>query len=89
MVKRARSLSTSSVAATTPHPAMKKTREDIKFLPNKIATVENAAKVDAHPPVFQLLDALHGNAKKKPTKGECVVYWMRMEDLRSEQLPCL
>ena len=79
MVKRARSLSSTA----SPRHTMKKTREDSKFLPNKIATAENAAKVDAHPPVFQLLDAVHDKVKKA-TKGDCVVYWMRLQDMRSE-----
>ncbi|TFK92182.1 hypothetical protein K466DRAFT_582102 [Polyporus arcularius HHB13444] len=62
---------------------MKKTRTDVKFLPNKIATAKNAAKVDAHPPLLQLLEAVRDNAmNKNVVKGDCVVYWMRMEDLR-------
>ncbi|RPD67238.1 hypothetical protein L227DRAFT_538252 [Lentinus tigrinus ALCF2SS1-6] len=63
--------------------AMKKTRRDVKFLPNKIATAENAASADAHPPLMQLLDAVRDNAMSQDVaKGKCVVYWMRMEDLR-------
>ncbi|KAI0661061.1 DNA photolyase, FAD-binding/Cryptochrome [Cubamyces menziesii] len=62
-------------------PAMKKAKADAKFLPNKIATAENAAKADAAPPLFQLLDAMHAGVKN-PAKGDCVVYWMRLEDMR-------
>lgn len=62
-------------------PALKKSKDDAKYLPNKIATKENAARVDASPPVFQLLEAVH--TAVKPVKGDCVVYWMRMEDMRS------
>ncbi|EIW62025.1 uncharacterized protein TRAVEDRAFT_44861 [Trametes versicolor FP-101664 SS1] len=61
-------------------PALKKSKDDAKYLPNKIATKENAARVDASPPVFQLLEAVH--TATEPAKGDCVVYWMRMEDMR-------
>ncbi|CAL1700848.1 unnamed protein product [Somion occarium] len=61
----------------------KKTRRDIKFLPNKVATVENATKADKNPPLFQLEHVLKICSKVQPaSKGEAVVYWMRMEDLR-------
>ena len=74
-------LSTSSQNDGTP---TKKTRQDTKFLPNKIATAENAAKVDAHPPLLTLLDAVRDHGTNADVaKGDCVVYWMRMEDLRS------
>ncbi|KAI0771551.1 DNA photolyase, FAD-binding/Cryptochrome [Trametes elegans] len=76
MTKRQRSIS-----PTLDSPAMKKSRDDAKFLPNKIATAENAAKADASPPLLQLLDAVAVGVQK-PAKGECVVYWMRMEDMR-------
>ncbi|OJT04121.1 Deoxyribodipyrimidine photo-lyase [Trametes pubescens] len=61
-------------------PALKKSKDDAKYLPNKIATKENAARVDASPPVLQLLEAVH--TAIKPAKGDCIVYWMRMEDMR-------
>ncbi|KAI0832344.1 DNA photolyase, FAD-binding/Cryptochrome [Trametes gibbosa] len=60
---------------------MKKSRDDAKFLPNKIATAENAARVDASPPVFLLQEAARSTSKNQ-AKGDCVVYWMRMEDMR-------
>ncbi|KAI0353585.1 hypothetical protein OH77DRAFT_1407066 [Trametes cingulata] len=76
MAKRPR-----STTPTKDSPAMKKSKADAKFLPNKIATAENAAKADASPPMLQLLDAVAAGVRK-PAKGECVVYWMRMEDMR-------
>lgn len=66
-------------------PALKKTRQDVKFLPNKIATAEAAAKADANPPLLLLRDVLAHTVK--PSDGECVVYWIRMEDLRGELSP--
>ena len=81
MGKRDRSLSSSLSHAFPENRAKKKTRQDIAFLPNKIATAENAARVDASPPILQLVEAVQHNIKKPP-EGECVVYWMRMEDLR-------
>jgi deoxyribodipyrimidine photo-lyase len=48
----------------------------------KVATAEDAARVDANPPLGQLVRLLEQS--KKAEKGECVVYWMRMEDMRSE-----
>ena len=48
----------------------------------KVATPENAASVDRNPPFQQLLGALN-NGLKEVKKGDCTVYWMRMEDLRS------
>ncbi|TFY67796.1 hypothetical protein EVG20_g3814 [Dentipellis fragilis] len=74
MAKRARS---SSIIA----PAAKKSRGDVKVVHNKIASSEAAAKVDANPPLAKLLKAMKSHAKQ-PTKGEAVVYWMRMEDMR-------
>lgn len=63
---------------------VKREREhkDTMNMYNKIATYENAKAVDENPPLDILLNAVeHGI--KKPEKGESVVYWMRMEDLRS------
>ena len=61
--------------------ASKKMRNTAKFLPNRIATAEAAARVDADPPLGKLLKALHNSVKTVP-KGEAIVYWMRMADLR-------
>lgn len=49
---------------------------------NKIATTENAASVDKNPPLQILLDAV-ADFKNDEEKGDSVVYWMRMEDMRS------
>lgn len=83
MAKQTRTLSASSTTAAASR-ARKKSREETQFNPNKIATAKNAARVDADPPLSQLINAtIHGGIETPP-KGECVVYWMRMEDLRSE-----
>lgn len=49
----------------------------------KIATAEDAARVDADPPLDQLMRLLKEGSPKVDS-GESVVYWMRMEDMRSE-----
>lgn len=49
---------------------------------NKIATAENAATVDKNPPLGILLQAV-ADGVEDVGKGSSVVYWMRMEDLRS------
>ncbi|CAK5275506.1 unnamed protein product [Mycena citricolor] len=51
------------------------------FNPRKITTAEIGASVDANPPLSLLLQAV-ANGAKKHRKGDCVVYWMRMGDLR-------
>lgn len=51
---------------------------------NRIASLDNAAAANKNPPVAQLQHAL--KSVKTPDTvdpGACVVYWMRMEDLRS------
>ncbi|KAK7695928.1 hypothetical protein QCA50_000567 [Cerrena zonata] len=72
-------LSTSSRSTGAP---TKKTRHDTKFLPNKIATAENAALADYAPPFRKLEELTKVCEKLKPPTGVCIVYWMRMEDLR-------
>jgi deoxyribodipyrimidine photo-lyase len=62
-------------------PAQKKPRTLGPFTPNKIATAEAAATVDADPPLPKLIKAV--NDDFKTIKGKCVVHWMRMGDLRS------
>jgi hypothetical protein len=52
------------------------------FAPIKIATASAAATVQTNPPFLRLLDALR-NVVQKPSKGQSIVYWMRMGDLRS------
>jgi hypothetical protein len=63
--------------------AAKKTRRDTQFLPRKIATAENAAKADNYTPFAKLHDIM-ARMKANPVKGDAVVYWMRMQDLRSK-----
>jgi hypothetical protein len=41
-----------------------------------------AARVDEDPPLDQLLRVMKDT--KKADKGESVIYWMRMEDMRGE-----
>ncbi|KAJ7638961.1 FAD binding domain of DNA photolyase-domain-containing protein [Roridomyces roridus] len=50
------------------------------FRPNKIATPEAAAAVDANPPLPLLLKAVQDVGSKSPR--DSVVFWMRMGDLR-------
>lgn len=49
-----------------------------------MATAEDAARVDENPPLDILMDMQKSKDKKEAAKGESVVYWMRMEDLRCE-----
>lgn len=56
---------------------------NLKFTPNKVASHDAAAAVDADPPLPKLLKAVEDGVKN-PAKGESVVYWMRMGDLRSK-----
>lgn len=53
------------------------------FVPRKVAHAEVAAAVDARPPLSQLLKVAK-ETESQTEKGRCVVYWMRMGDLRSE-----
>ncbi|TFK55994.1 hypothetical protein OE88DRAFT_1731629 [Heliocybe sulcata] len=59
----------------------KKMKKYNTFLPRRVATAEAAASADAEPPLKKLLQAVK-NGVKSPPRGEAVVYWMRMEDLR-------
>lgn len=67
--------------ANPPSPS-KRTKQETKFLPNKIASAEVAAQVDHDQPLFKLLDEVQHHVKN-PAKGDAVVYWMRMQDMRS------
>lgn len=78
MAKRAFS---STLRSPSPVPA-KKPRTDAAVVQNKIATAEAAARVDADPPLTKLT-ALLDKGFKPAQKGDAVVYWMRMEDMRS------
>ncbi|KAG5724998.1 Deoxyribodipyrimidine photo-lyase [Termitomyces sp. T112] len=51
------------------------------FSPNKVATQKAAAAVDADPPFLKLEAAIEDSVKNS-AKGESIVYWMRMADLR-------
>lgn len=80
MAKRTRSVSPIAAAA-----ASKKPRTSListTFNPTKLASPENAAAVTADPPLPKLLKAVQ-DAIKNPAKGDSIVYWMRMADLRS------
>lgn len=65
-------------------PPAKRPRTNAEVVHRKIATAEAAAKVDANPPLSQL-NALIAQGFKPTQKGDAVVYWMRMEDMRSTQ----
>ncbi|TYJ55892.1 hypothetical protein B9479_003415 [Cryptococcus floricola] len=52
-------------------------------LEGKVATAEDAARMDNDSPIQRLYKALEQQEEKKEA-GESVVYWMRMEDLRIE-----
>jgi deoxyribodipyrimidine photo-lyase len=84
MAKRARPHSTSPVpGGAAAEPNTKKPRTDeAKAVHKKIATAEAAARVDAAPPFKLLKDALMAGPSKI-RKGDAIVYWHRMEDLRS------
>lgn len=69
----------------SPSPVAKKSRTDTAVVQNKIATAEAAARVDADPPLTKLT-ALLDKGFKPAQKGDAVVYWMRMEDMRSNLL---
>lgn len=50
---------------------------------SRIASAEDAALVDASPPYQELLLHLETKRVQESVQGGCIVYWMRMEDLRS------
>lgn len=56
------------------------------FAPYKIASAEAAAAVDANLPLTKLINAVKEGAKNPVANGECVVYWMRMGDLRGKAI---
>ena len=76
-------MSTSKRARSQDIPtSSKKFRTDCEVVRTKVATAEAAAKVDAEPPLDKLLNALKAD-HLTVSKGDAVVYWMRMEDMRS------
>ena len=68
--------------STTDSHVSKRPRTTKTFLPIKVASEEAAAAADAETPLSQLEMALNRRLQS-PQKGDCVVYWMRMSDLRS------
>ncbi|KAJ7684059.1 DNA photolyase, FAD-binding/Cryptochrome [Mycena rosella] len=63
-------------------PSSKRTRTAAAtFNPRKIASSAAAAATDADPPLLKLLKAVKDGVPT-PKKGDSVVYWMRMGDLR-------
>ncbi|KAL0949422.1 hypothetical protein HGRIS_009483 [Hohenbuehelia grisea] len=85
MTVKKRSRSPSLPLHDPQHSSPKKTRVSSTlvptFTPVKIASAETAAAVDAQPPLLKLLNCVATRAAK-PAKGDSVVYWMRMGDLR-------
>ncbi|KAI0052987.1 hypothetical protein FA95DRAFT_1482511 [Auriscalpium vulgare] len=82
MNKRSLSPSARSVSAVV-SPSKKprnSNQHDAHFVHNKIATADNAARVDADPPLGKLLASLQNPTLQ--AQGSAVVYWMRMEDMR-------
>lgn len=68
----------------TPENA-KRTRISKTFAPVKVATAAAAAEVDGNTPLYLLKKAME-KVVKNPEKGESVIYWMRMADLRSKHI---
>jgi hypothetical protein len=56
---------------------------DTRIVHRKIASAEAAAKADADPPLGQLMQRVKP-ASPSLAKGDAVVYWMRMQDMRGE-----
>jgi deoxyribodipyrimidine photo-lyase len=79
MAKRPNS---SASSTSSPTSSKRAKMSNSTFKPNKVASAEAAAAVDRDPPLQKLLEAVKKGVSK-PAKGECVVYWMRLEDLRS------
>lgn len=77
------SMSKRERSASATHDAVKRTRvaSPGSFTPIKVATPEAAAAADANPPLKQLVEEMKKGVKV-PSKGDCVVYWMRMTDMR-------
>lgn len=67
---------------TTDLHVPKRPRITKTFIPIKVASQEASAAADAKTPLSRLEMALDQRLQS-PQKGECVFYWMRMSDLRS------
>lgn len=70
-------------STTANNGKMAKRPRPASFTPRKVASAQNAAAVDANPPLAQLLKALKENQQQKVNKNKAIVYWMRLADLRS------
>ncbi|KAF8812552.1 hypothetical protein BYT27DRAFT_7087205 [Phlegmacium glaucopus] len=66
---------------TGSHP-QKRARITKEFHPIKVASQEASAAADAKTP-FSQLETVLDRRLKSPQTGDCVVYWMRMSDLRT------
>lgn len=92
MSKRVLSRTPSSASSRSPVDRVRKRQRGGKgdqlvpaFNPNYTASAENAAQVDADPPLQTFLKA--ASAGLTNVKGtEAIVHWMRMADLRSKCL---
>ena len=89
MPKRVFSRSSSTVSSHSSIEHVRKRRREAGqptsgFNPNYTATAEDAARVDAKPPLQKLLKAASGSLKTAEGT-EAVVHWMRMADLRSKR----
>lgn len=74
--------------AASPSPKRAKTSDTHRRVEDryiKIATFENANRVREDPPVIRLQQAVRdAKAEKVTDPGRCVVYWMRMQDMRGK-----
>lgn len=70
----------------TPPPSLKRPRTaPHRFSPIKVASFDAAAAVDHDLPLSKLLKAVEQSVEN-PARGECIMYWMRMGDLRGKAL---
>ncbi|TFK75796.1 hypothetical protein BDN72DRAFT_867555 [Pluteus cervinus] len=81
MPKRALSPESRSAPQGASDVTHKRQKPAPAFEPVKVASADAAAAVDRHPPLPQLLKAVREGVQK-PLKGTCIVYWMRMADIR-------
>ncbi|KDQ20749.1 hypothetical protein BOTBODRAFT_100395 [Botryobasidium botryosum FD-172 SS1] len=87
MVKRPRLSSLSDASPTKkPRRGSSESLDAVAYVyesPDIVATSQAAARVDEDPPLNQLVAALEENKTLKVGPGKAVVYWMRMEDMRT------
>ncbi|CUA69414.1 deoxyribodipyrimidine photo-lyase [Rhizoctonia solani] len=74
----------SKAASSEPEDAPPSEIAYVQQVHGKIATAENAARVDTDPPLGRLQNAIseHKDELRNISKGDSVIYWMRMEDMR-------